>query len=84
MNSVGDVLLIIVGVLAAFVVLDAALRTFVVPRGSVVLAQRDRVPRVRAACSRCSRSPGAATKRATASWRCTGRSRCSRCRPCSC
>ena len=37
MHSVWSVLLIIVGILAVAVVLDAAVRTFVVPRGAVVL-----------------------------------------------
>jgi hypothetical protein len=37
MQAFGDVLLVIIGIAAAGIVLDAAVRTFVVPRGSVVL-----------------------------------------------
>src|SRR5579863_8099830 len=37
MHIVGDVALVLVGVAAIFVVLDAALRTFVLPRGAGVL-----------------------------------------------
>src|SRR5580700_5275972 len=37
MQAVADVALALVGVLAIFVVLDAALRTFVLPRGEGVL-----------------------------------------------
>jgi hypothetical protein len=36
-QGVGQVLLVIIGILAVMVVLDAAVRTFVVPRGAVVL-----------------------------------------------
>src|SRR5438132_6443802 len=36
LSVVGDVGLVIVGILAVFVVLDAALRTFVLPRGAPV------------------------------------------------
>ncbi len=37
MNIVGDVLLVLIGLFAVGIVLDAAVRTFVVPRGAVVL-----------------------------------------------
>src|SRR3954451_1404238 len=37
MATVGDVLLILIGAAAIVFVLDASIRTFVVPRGSVVL-----------------------------------------------
>ena len=36
MHELGNILLIVVGVLAIIVVADAAIRTFVVPRGTVV------------------------------------------------
>jgi hypothetical protein len=36
-NAFVDVLLVVIGIAAAVIVLDAAVRTFVVPRGSVVL-----------------------------------------------
>jgi hypothetical protein len=36
-HTFGDVLLVIVGIVAVIIVLDAAVRTFVVPRGAVVL-----------------------------------------------
>ena len=37
MHALADVLLVLVGIVAVVVVIDAAVRTFVVPRGSVVL-----------------------------------------------
>ncbi len=37
MHVVADVLLVVIGLIAVFIVLDAAVRTFVVPRGAVVL-----------------------------------------------
>ena len=37
MHTIGSIALIVVGILAVFVVLDAALRTFVLPRGAPVL-----------------------------------------------
>ena len=50
-----DVLLIVVGVAAVVIVLDAAVRTFVVPRGSGRVVHGRRLPRGRGASSRCSR-----------------------------
>ena len=76
-------LLIVVGVVAVFIVLDAALRTFVLPRGSVVLFTHVVFRAVRSVLRAVRPAAPHATRRATASWRCTRRSRCSRSRPSS-
>ena len=36
MNALGDIVLLVLGIVAVFIVLDAALRTFVLPRGAPV------------------------------------------------